>query len=88
MLPEVASGMIETRHIVTQVRSFCKKVKFFEASVQSIDLDNKQVILEHTIGRQSRYKQQHSSQPQQQQPPPPTSNLHEHTLKYDYLVIA
>jgi NADH dehydrogenase FAD-containing subunit len=25
MLPEVASGMIETRHIVTPVREFCKK---------------------------------------------------------------
>ncbi|MFZ0222851.1 MAG: hypothetical protein WAM42_14300, partial [Candidatus Nitrosopolaris sp.] len=25
MLPEVASGMIETRNIVTPVRSFCKK---------------------------------------------------------------
>ena len=25
MLPEVSSGMIETRHIVTSVRSFCKK---------------------------------------------------------------
>src|SRR5436189_4630616 len=39
MLPEVASGMIETRNIVTPVRSFCKKAKFYEAKVQSIDLD-------------------------------------------------
>jgi hypothetical protein len=31
MLPEVASGMIETRHIVTPVRSFCRKAKFYEA---------------------------------------------------------
>ena len=28
MLPEVASGMIETRHIVTPVRSFCNKAAF------------------------------------------------------------
>ena len=28
MLPEVASGMIETRHVVTTVRSFCKHVNF------------------------------------------------------------
>jgi NADH:ubiquinone reductase (H+-translocating) len=82
MLPEVVSGLIETRHIVTPVRSFCRKAKFFEANVQSIDLDNKQVILEHTIGRQ---QQPHHTQIQQQQLP---SNLHEHTLKYDYLVIA
>jgi NADH:ubiquinone reductase (H+-translocating) len=72
MLPEIVSGIIQTRHIVTPVRVFCKKAKFFEASVQSIDLDNKQVILTHTIGRRSK------------QP----SDLHEHTLKYDYLVIA
>jgi NADH dehydrogenase len=53
MLPEVASGMIETRHIVTPVRSFCKKAKFYEAKVESIDLDNRQVTLTHSIGRQS-----------------------------------
>src|SRR5580765_1194638 len=47
MLPEVASGMIETRHIVTPVRSFCRKAKFLEANVQSIDLDNKKVLLNH-----------------------------------------
>ena len=53
MLPEVASGMIETRHIVTPLRSFCKKAKLYEASVESIDLDNKLVIITHAIGRQS-----------------------------------
>ena len=53
MLPEVASGMIETRHILTPIRSFCKKAKFYEANVESIDLDNRQVTLTHSIGRQS-----------------------------------
>jgi len=53
MLPEVASGMIETRHIVTPLRSFCRKAKLYEASVESIDLENKLVIITHTIGRQS-----------------------------------
>ena len=71
MLPEVASGMIETRHIVTPVRSFCKNANFYEANVESKDLDNKQVTLTHSIGRQS-------------QP----NDWCEHTLKYDYLVIA
>src|ERR1044072_343721 len=51
MLPEVASGMVETRHIVTPVRSFCRKAKFYEANVQSIDLDNKRVVLNHVVGR-------------------------------------
>jgi NADH dehydrogenase len=73
MLPEIVSGMIETRHIVTPVRSFCKKAIFYEANVESIDLDNKEVKLKHPIGRQS-----------QQQ----SNNLHKHTLKYDYLVLA
>jgi len=71
MLPEVASGMIETRHIVTPVRSFCRKATFYEAIIESIDLDNKRVTITHTIGGQS-------------QPNP----RREHTLKYDYLVIA
>ena len=53
MLPEVASGMIETRNIVTPVRSFRKKAKFYQAKVESIDLDNKQLTLTHVIGRQS-----------------------------------
>jgi NADH dehydrogenase len=53
MLPEVASGMIETRHIVTSVREFCGKARLSEASVESIDLDNKQVVITHAIGRQS-----------------------------------
>ena len=43
MLPEVASGMIETRHIVTPVRTFCKKAEFHEGNLESIDLTNKKV---------------------------------------------
>ncbi|MGN6348580.1 MAG: NAD(P)/FAD-dependent oxidoreductase [Candidatus Nitrosocosmicus sp.] len=73
MLPEIVSGMIETRHIVTPVRSFCKKANYFEADVKAIDLENKKVSLSHNIGRQN--IQQSVEQ-------------HEHTLKYDYLVIA
>jgi NADH dehydrogenase len=51
MLPEVASGMIEVRHIVTPVRSFCSKANFYQATVDSIDLKNKQVIIRHPIGK-------------------------------------
>jgi NADH dehydrogenase len=40
-------------NLVTPVRSFCKKAKFYEANVESIDLGNKQVTLTHSIGRQS-----------------------------------
>src|SRR5215216_7055591 len=52
MLPEVSSGMIETRHIVTPLRVFCNRAKFYEADVESIDIDNKQVIIGHRIGKQ------------------------------------
>jgi sugar lactone lactonase YvrE len=54
MLPEVASGMIETRHIVTPVRELCKKANFYEADVESIDFGKKQVTITHAIGRQSK----------------------------------
>ena len=53
MLPEVASGMIETRNIVTPVRSFCKKAKFYQAKVKSIDLNGEKLILTHPIGTES-----------------------------------
>jgi NADH:ubiquinone reductase (H+-translocating) len=53
MLPEVASGMIETRNIVTPVRAFCKKAKFYQANVKSIDLNSMSLTLTHAIGRQS-----------------------------------
>jgi NADH dehydrogenase len=53
MLPEVASGMIETRHIVTPVREFCGRAKFYEASVKSVDFDKKQVVVTHAIGKHS-----------------------------------
>lgn len=81
MLPEIVSGMIETRHIVTPVREFCKKAKYFEANIKSIDFDNKKVSISHIIGR-------YTSKKEQQQGDKNNNNFHEHTLKYDYLVIA
>ena len=72
MLPEVTSGMIETRHIVTPVRLFCKeKTKFYEANVKSIYLNKKEVTIIYSIGKQSQ----------------PIS-VNQRILKYDYLVIA
>jgi NADH dehydrogenase len=53
MLPEISSGMIETRHIVTPLRVFCNRAKFYEADVESIDMDNKQVVISHMIGKQT-----------------------------------
>lgn len=51
MLPEVSSGMIETRNIVTPVRAFCNRARFYEAD--AIDLQNKDIIISHALGRQS-----------------------------------
>ncbi len=53
MLPEISSGMIETRHIVTPLRVFCNRAKFYEADVESIDMGTKQVIISHRIGKQT-----------------------------------
>ena len=50
MLPEISSGMIESRHIATPVRSFCKRARFYEANVELVDLQNKQVVITHLIG--------------------------------------
>ena len=71
MLPEVSSGAIETRHIVTPIRSLCNKAKFYQAEVKSIDLNSKRVVIEHAVGK-------HFA----------PADWHNHTLTYDYLVIA
>ena len=60
MLPEVSSGMIETRHIATPIRAFCKRARFFEANVKSIDLEKKEVSINHSIGKESNTHVLHS----------------------------
>jgi len=45
MLPQVASGMIETRHIVLPIRTICKKTKFYESRIKNIDPYGKIVTL-------------------------------------------
>lgn len=53
MLPEVSSGMIETRHIVTPIRTFCNRAKFYEANIESVDLKNKQILIAHAVGKET-----------------------------------
>ncbi|MBV9666776.1 MAG: FAD-dependent oxidoreductase, partial [Nitrososphaeraceae archaeon] len=83
MLPEVSSGMIETRHIVTPIRIFCKRAKFYEANVESIGLknnsDNKnddndrgEVIITYAIRNRVNS----------------ATDLRSQSLKYDYLVLS
>ncbi len=45
MLPQVASGMIETRHIVMPIRAICKKTKFYEGRIKNVDPFGKLVTL-------------------------------------------
>lgn len=104
MLPEVSTGRIEIRHIVTSVRAFIndnknsKNFRFHEADIESIDLGRKQVTISHTVGRKMTGLRNGDSdnQPQEQQEQnQQTMQLHQlhqskhkHLLYYDYLVIA
>jgi len=45
MLPQVASGMIETRHIVFPIRTICKKTKFYEGRIKNVDPYGKLVTI-------------------------------------------
>lgn len=51
MLPQVVSGMLETRHIVTPIRAVCRGTKFFEGRVKGIDPYGKTVTLWGTKDR-------------------------------------
>ena len=46
MLPEMATGTIEPRHIATPIRRFCKRAQFHQAKVVDISLDAKQVTIQ------------------------------------------
>ena len=80
MLHEVASGMIETRHIVTPIRAFCNRSRFYSAIVQDIDLENKRVVIRSSattpLGNTDRSIVEHDSLNSTR------------SLYYDYLVIA
>ena len=53
MLPQVASGMIETRHIVLPIRTICQKTRFYEGRIKNIDPYGKLVTLWGTGDRRS-----------------------------------
>src|SRR5574341_2081708 len=48
MLPQVASGMIETRHIIIPIRTLFIKTTFYESKIKNIDPYGKIVTLEGT----------------------------------------
>jgi NADH dehydrogenase len=49
MLPEVGSGNLETRHVVTPVRAQLRRSRFVLGDVCGIDLDKKTIDVEHPI---------------------------------------
>ncbi len=49
MLPEVGSGNLETRHVVTPVRAQLRRTEFMLGDVLGIDLAQRKVEVEHTI---------------------------------------
>lgn len=49
MLPEVSSGALDIRHVVTPIRSQLRRTRFMLADVRTIDLNTRQVEFMHTL---------------------------------------
>src|SRR5262249_31003972 len=49
MLHEVAARVLDITHIVNPVRKLLKRIEFCDGDVQSIDLENKRVVVTHGI---------------------------------------
>jgi NADH dehydrogenase len=88
MLHEVASGMIETRHIVTPIRAFCNRAKFYAARVEHIDLKNKIIIIETPTFSATRTKEEDNITEGEESNALLLSKPQLDRLSYDYLVIA
>lgn len=50
MLPELSTGTIEPRHIATPIRNFCKRARFYQAKVTSVDLEKKSITTSNANG--------------------------------------
>jgi NADH dehydrogenase len=49
MLPEVSSGGLETRHVVTPVRAQLRRTRFILGDVTSVDLDAHTIVVEQLL---------------------------------------
>lgn len=45
MLPEVASGSISPRHVISSIRQLCKGIEIYKAEIEVIDVENKTLTL-------------------------------------------
>ena len=90
MLHEIASGMIETRHIVTPIREFCNRSRFYCAAVKNIDLEKKRISIRSSTSHTSTFAEILGSSSNSSTIT--DSNLLESNTQsymyYDYLVIA
>ncbi len=92
MLHEIASGMIETRHIVTPIREFCKRSRFFCATVKNIDLEKKRISIRSSTSHASAFAEIIGGSGSNLSTTTATNLLEskktQSYLYYDYLVIA
>jgi NADH dehydrogenase len=91
MLHEIASGMIETRHIVTPIREFCNRSRFYCAAVKNIDLEKKRVSIRSSTSHASAFAEILGSSGSNSSTITDPNLLESNTqsyLYYDYLVIA
>lgn len=51
MLPQVASGILHPSNISIPIRNLCKNSKFFQANIESIDIQQKQVTIERAFDK-------------------------------------
>ena len=50
MLPELSTGTIEPRHIATPIRNFCKRARFYQAKVTTVNLNQKFITIQTSNG--------------------------------------
>ncbi len=50
MLPELSTGTIESRHIATPIRNFCKRARFYQSKVTNVNLETKSVTISTVNG--------------------------------------
>ena len=92
MLHEIASGMIETRHIVTPIREFCNRSRFYCAAVKNIDLEKKRVSIRSSTSHVSTFAEILGSSSSNSSTTITDPNLLKSNTQsymyYDYLIIA
>ena len=54
LLPEMATGMLASRHIATPIRAFCKRARYYQAKVNSIDLKSNKVTVTRSLDKSNR----------------------------------